>query len=188
MRQPLMPFAPFYELFLDLARDETRSLVVMNTEGRPPAGTYTLTEMFCNEEGCDCRRVILQVWSDRGTPERPDIAATVSFGWEPASFYRKWASFPLSEEDLGELKGPGLLRMAPQSAYAKELLPLVRAALCSELYVERLVRHYAMYREVIDARRPRATVVRSGPKPGMNQPCPCGSGKKYKRCCWQTSP
>lgn len=25
--------------------------------------------------------------------------------------------------------------------------------------------------------------VRTGPKIGRNQPCPCGSGKKYKRCC-----
>jgi SEC-C motif-containing protein len=27
------------------------------------------------------------------------------------------------------------------------------------------------------------TVVRSSPKIGRNDPCPCGSGKKYKRCC-----
>jgi SEC-C motif-containing protein len=26
------------------------------------------------------------------------------------------------------------------------------------------------------------TVVRSGPKVGRNDPCPCGSGKKYKHC------
>jgi uncharacterized protein YecA (UPF0149 family) len=25
--------------------------------------------------------------------------------------------------------------------------------------------------------------VRDGPKIGRNDPCPCGSGKKYKRCC-----
>jgi preprotein translocase subunit SecA len=25
-------------------------------------------------------------------------------------------------------------------------------------------------------------VVRSGPKVGRNDPCPCGSGKKYKHC------
>jgi preprotein translocase subunit SecA len=24
---------------------------------------------------------------------------------------------------------------------------------------------------------------RSGPKVGRNEPCPCGSGKKYKNCC-----
>ncbi|MBQ0166942.1 MAG: preprotein translocase subunit SecA [Treponema sp.] len=27
------------------------------------------------------------------------------------------------------------------------------------------------------------TVVRQGPKVGRNDPCPCGSGKKYKNCC-----
>ncbi|WP_300923614.1 SEC-C metal-binding domain-containing protein, partial [uncultured Desulfovibrio sp.] len=24
---------------------------------------------------------------------------------------------------------------------------------------------------------------REGPKVGRNDPCPCGSGKKYKKCC-----
>ena len=27
------------------------------------------------------------------------------------------------------------------------------------------------------------TFVREGPKIGRNDPCPCGSGKKYKHCC-----
>ena len=27
------------------------------------------------------------------------------------------------------------------------------------------------------------TVVRTGPKIGRNESCPCGSGKKYKQCC-----
>ena len=27
------------------------------------------------------------------------------------------------------------------------------------------------------------TVVREGRKIGRNEPCPCGSGKKYKQCC-----
>ncbi len=30
---------------------------------------------------------------------------------------------------------------------------------------------------------PRTTVRRKGPKIGRNDPCPCGSGKKYKYCC-----
>jgi preprotein translocase subunit SecA len=29
----------------------------------------------------------------------------------------------------------------------------------------------------------KAKPVRSGPKVGRNDPCPCGSGKKYKHCC-----
>ncbi len=30
------------------------------------------------------------------------------------------------------------------------------------------------------------TVVNEGPKVGRNDPCPCGSGKKYKNCCGKT--
>ena len=28
------------------------------------------------------------------------------------------------------------------------------------------------------------TVINDKPKAGRNDPCPCGSGKKYKNCCW----
>jgi preprotein translocase subunit SecA len=29
----------------------------------------------------------------------------------------------------------------------------------------------------------KQTVVRKDKKVGRNEPCPCGSGKKYKKCC-----
>ena len=29
----------------------------------------------------------------------------------------------------------------------------------------------------------KETVRNDGPKVGRNDPCPCGSGKKYKNCC-----
>jgi SEC-C motif-containing protein len=32
---------------------------------------------------------------------------------------------------------------------------------------------------------PPKQVVRSAPKVGRNDPCPCGSGKKFKKCCGQ---
>ncbi len=38
-------------------------------------------------------------------------------------------------------------------------------------------------REVSQARQPQATIQREGRKVGRNEPCPCGSGKKYKKCC-----
>ena len=37
----------------------------------------------------------------------------------------------------------------------------------------------------VDGRRPgerQGPVVREAPKVGRNEPCPCGSGKKYKKC------
>jgi preprotein translocase subunit SecA len=33
------------------------------------------------------------------------------------------------------------------------------------------------------ANEPQITFVRNTPKTGRNEPCPCGSGKKYKKCC-----
>jgi uncharacterized protein YchJ len=38
---------------------------------------------------------------------------------------------------------------------------------------------YLLWRERLFPKRVRRDV----PKVGANQPCPCGSGKKYKRCC-----
>ncbi len=39
-------------------------------------------------------------------------------------------------------------------------------------------------REVLYKEQKRSTtVVNEGPKIGRNDPCPCGSGKKYKKCC-----
>ena len=37
-------------------------------------------------------------------------------------------------------------------------------------------------RELYKAQKSSTTVVK-GPKVGRNDPCPCGSGKKYKKCC-----
>ncbi len=37
----------------------------------------------------------------------------------------------------------------------------------------------ALYKE----QKRSTTIVNEGPKIGRNDPCPCGSGKKYKKCC-----
>ncbi len=34
----------------------------------------------------------------------------------------------------------------------------------------------------------RSTPVRAAPTPGRNDPCPCGSGRKYKQCCIDRPP
>ncbi|MDR2210380.1 MAG: DnaJ domain-containing protein [Spirochaetaceae bacterium] len=39
------------------------------------------------------------------------------------------------------------------------------------------------FEEEPDSAPPSETVRRSQPKVGRNDPCPCGSGKKYKHCC-----
>ncbi len=37
--------------------------------------------------------------------------------------------------------------------------------------------------EEAEEEKPKHVPVRVGPKVGPNDPCPCGSGKKYKKCC-----
>jgi preprotein translocase subunit SecA len=42
----------------------------------------------------------------------------------------------------------------------------------------------SMHEEALDAAiEALAPVRREGPKVGRNDPCPCGSGKKFKKCC-----
>ncbi len=36
---------------------------------------------------------------------------------------------------------------------------------------------------LIEGKMQNSTFRRTQPKVGPNQPCPCGSGKKYKKCC-----
>lgn len=43
------------------------------------------------------------------------------------------------------------------------------------------VRH--MYRHWLSERAPISAPVKVEPKVGRNDPCPCGSGKKFKKCC-----
>ncbi|MDR0519029.1 MAG: SEC-C domain-containing protein [Clostridiales Family XIII bacterium] len=42
-------------------------------------------------------------------------------------------------------------------------------------------------REEITKEYKRSRTVRVEKKPGRNDPCPCGSGKKYKKCCGKTA-
>ena len=37
--------------------------------------------------------------------------------------------------------------------------------------------------EAVEKAKAKPSPVRTGPKVGRNDPCPCGSGKKYKQCC-----
>ena len=157
-----MPFVPFASQFPELARQETRS--VLNFEEGVQTCAYLFMEMFCDEPGCDCRRVFVQVISDQ--PGVPQPRATISWGWEPASFYRTWAKFPLDATDLDELRGPALVRLTPQSEEAPELLEQFRVLVKDEAYASRVIRHYAMFRERIELARPADG---TSAMPGMNR-------------------
>jgi uncharacterized protein len=66
---------------------------------------------------------------------------------------------------------------ATKTRIRNELRSLVRAAYDS------FAEQRAESARSAQAAAKAAVPARSGPRVGRNDPCPCGSGKKYKRCC-----
>ncbi len=94
----------------------------------------------------------------------------------------------------------------PQSEASSGILTLFEQMIGVDVaYRARLIKHYTMWKEVVDdAGHVSHTLVRSAyhddpsfkaafsrsepvrraeSKVGANDPCVCGSGRKYKRCC-----
>jgi uncharacterized protein YecA (UPF0149 family) len=46
-----------------------------------------------------------------------------------------------------------------------------------------LAKRQALLRRLYRRALRRKTIRIQAPQPGRNDPCPCGSGKKYKKCC-----
>jgi hypothetical protein len=138
-----MPMVPFLERFPELGARETRSVTVTR---RPdlPQEEYGFLELYCNEPGCDCRRVTIDVL--RPETGWSKIWATISYGWESVEFYRKWSA----ASDPRELKGPRLDPLNPQTQYSPALLNVFRFLLQSQDFVERLQRHYQMFRASVE--------------------------------------
>jgi len=178
-----MHLIPFYVVDPELAAQETRVINLLARHGGVPAGSYGLFEFYCPDPDCDCRRVMLNVAEEKH-PDR--FLASISYGFD-------------RDEDMA---GPFLDSMNPQSRYATNLLQLVeRLVLSNSRYVARLERHYALVKQAAsdprhpaydrlqgvladDARSfPVPELISERPRVGRNDPCPCGSGKKYKHCC-----
>lgn len=170
-----MPFVPFRSLFRKIADDEMRNIFVGDERGNV-AYSYAFVEAFCDEYGCDCRRALLMVLDHASGRQ----VATLGYGWASADYYRSQFSF-LTDEEAHQMTGLSLEPMALQSEISTKILALAQENLATDVgYLERIERHYAMFRASIDA---RSTPQRVAPKAGRNEQCPCGSGRKFKKCC-----
>ena len=132
------------ERFPDVGARETRSVTVTRRQDLPD-GEYGFVEFYCDEPGCDCRRVMIDVLRPETGWSR--IWATISYGWEALDFYREWGG---PGSDPIEMKGPYLDPLNPQTKYSAALLNLFRFLIQSPDYVERLQRHYQMFRDSVD--------------------------------------
>lgn len=179
----------FAVLFPEIAASEVRSIETRGVRELPDR-PFWLVELYCSEPRCDCRRVLLSV-EDLTTRKR---VATVNYAFEPPE--------PPFEDEGQIFLDP----INPQSELSTPLLALISDMLERDAdYRDRLERHYSMWKEVVDdpthplhhkvrneshddptfrpAFSKREPVRRDGPKVGPNEPCACGSGKKFKKCC-----
>jgi preprotein translocase subunit SecA len=75
-----------------------------------------------------------------------------------------------------------VLRLQPARQESAEEIEQKRLA-AQRKALQRLTEVHAAAGDDDEAPRSKAeTVVRQAPKVGRNDPCPCGSGKKYKKC------
>ncbi|XCN74873.1 MAG: hypothetical protein Q3M24_09070 [Candidatus Electrothrix aestuarii] len=142
-----MPYSFFYSRFPEIAEQKTRSVTIYDpSEFNLPPADYAFLEMYCDEPGCDCRRVFFTVISSC----EDDVKAVISWGWEDQVFYSKWMKN--SDPDvIKEMMGPVLNMMSPQSNLAPALLRVFREVLLPDTaYTERIKRHYAMFRQTVD--------------------------------------
>jgi len=177
-----MPMAPFFTRCPKLAETEFRTATVIGDPHIPP-GEYGFLELYCDEPDCDCRRVLIHVITP--TMETGKPLATINYGWESEEFYRKWMH-SLGDDDLiREMVGPSLEPLAPQCNLAPHFLELFQSMVQDPAFVDRLHKHYRLFRKEIEAEHNRPTMRNSSAKTrsAPNSPCPCGSGKKHKKCC-----
>lgn len=180
-----MFYEPFVEKFPELGWKETRNVTVFagNEFGLPP-DQYNLLELYCNEKNCDCRRVFFNVFSQKDN----ELIAVVTYGWETEKFYRKWLGGeddPMMRKMAKEMVGLSLNVGSPQSKYANAALELVRSVLQDQNYVERIKRHYKMFKEVVNGKPLITSINPTLPaiteESGLDAPAKKKSRKRHRR-------
>ena len=86
---------------------------------------------------------------------------------------RQLAEAYYAEVDHSESRGPGM----PFERFAETIRELFPAALSAYAHLGRTIFEVLMQNAAAGNQPARSTKV------GRNDPCPCGSGKKYKKCC-----
>ncbi|WP_345786039.1 UPF0149 family protein [Dyella sp.] len=120
--------------------------------------------------------------------EYPDPEAWAMGFWSGIEL--RWESWqPLLESEKGQelIRAIRLLGASEVIEDEEELTatPSQREALGKQIpeAVMDIYFHWLPYRHAAVERTVAQTYVRAHPKLGRNDPCPCGSGKKFKKCC-----
>jgi hypothetical protein len=172
----IAPFMPAGELLGPGCRVRT---IVLSDAPDLPDGEYTFIDTYCTDSACDCRKTIIQVMHGG------QLVSVVNFGWESPKFYLRWlGGTPDMNRDLAEeMSGLSIDFASPDRVSRDGVLRLMNHLL-DEKWVSLIQDHYRQVRAVLKKDGKPDNIVRLPPRISRNAPCPCGSGKKYKHCCW----
>lgn len=164
----IAPFLPAGELLGPQCQVRT---IVLADDNHLPDGEYTFVDTYCTDPGCDCRKTIIQVLLDG------KLVSLVNFGWESPKFYLRWLGSATDRELAAEMSGVSIDFSSPDRVSRKGMLLLMNHLL-DDKWTSLIKDHYRSIRTTIKP----DNIVRL-PTISRNAPCPCGSGKKYKKCC-----
>ncbi len=135
--------------------------------------TWAVDEQYCVQPGCKCKETILSFLKllDASGKKTSVIGDTPAIRYN----YRTHEARPVARGPAGS-PSPDALLAALMPAQANVDAQLERRHLIMQaLYA----RHY------VEQTKSRMESLSTVPlrKVGRNEPCPCGSGRKYKHCC-----
>lgn len=80
-----LPLLSFDALFPEQGHLDRCLLVLSDVEPPELAGSYGVSDLYCQDPSCDCQKVSLVVFDDKRK-----VHATIAYGWKSKTFYRKW--------------------------------------------------------------------------------------------------
>ena len=142
-----MSHTAFGEFFPEIADRETRVVTIIDQAITGlTLGAYALIDLYCTDPDCDCRNVYINV-VHKGFP---GPIATITYGWEKLSYYKKWMGGEEDDFILRQFKGPSLVIGARQSQFANQWLRIFEDILQTDkAYANRLERHYHLVKGFI---------------------------------------
>ena len=121
-----------------------------------PADEYGFDEMYCVDVGCDCRRVVINVFARHAHA----LVATINHAFDPPT-----GKYGITEQTF-------LDPINPQSEWSPALLDLfVNVVLADENYRKRLEQHYRILKNaLVDPAHPCQRFLRNSTfRPGMTR-------------------
>lgn len=138
--------------------NEVSARTVLDFEHR--GRKITVKEQYCANPDCDCQAAQL-FFADVTQPNLPEMKFRIDYSIQNDD-YKVWKNFT-TDAELDELLG-----------VFKRTHPDAR---------ETFIQNYAAVKRVKASQAQPSAQAEPVVKTSRNEPCPCGSGKKFKKCC-----